>query len=53
MVAQPVLEGLEDVEEEEDGLACMVCREGYRLRPSDLLGVYTYSKRVKDRKSVV
>nr|GMC67386.1 auxin transport protein BIG [Ipomoea batatas] len=46
VVAQPVLEGLEDVEEEEDGLACMVCREGYRLRPTDLLGVYTYSKRV-------
>ncbi|KZV25002.1 auxin transport protein BIG [Dorcoceras hygrometricum] len=46
VVAQPVLEGFEDVEEEEDGLACMVCREGYRLRPTDLLGVYTYSKRV-------
>ncbi|CAI9109909.1 OLC1v1009837C1 [Oldenlandia corymbosa var. corymbosa] len=46
VVAQPVLEGLEDVEEEEEGLACMVCREGYRLRPTDLLGVYTYSKRV-------
>ncbi|XP_073156563.1 auxin transport protein BIG [Henckelia pumila] len=46
VVAQPVLEGLEDVEEEEGGLACMVCREGYRLRPADLLGVYTYSKRV-------
>ncbi|XP_047958465.1 LOW QUALITY PROTEIN: auxin transport protein BIG [Salvia hispanica] len=46
VVAQPVLEGFEDVEDEEDGLACMVCREGYRLRPTDLLGVYTYSKRV-------
>ncbi|KAL8124720.1 auxin transport protein BIG isoform X1 [Apium graveolens] len=46
VVDQPVLEGLEDVEEEEDGLACMVCREGYSLRPTDLLGVYTYSKRV-------
>ncbi|KAL3378594.1 hypothetical protein AABB24_004491 [Solanum stoloniferum] len=47
VVARPVLEGLEDVEdEEEEGLACMVCREGYRLRPTDLLGVYTYSKRV-------
>ncbi|KAK6154972.1 hypothetical protein DH2020_009220 [Rehmannia glutinosa] len=46
IVAQPVLEGFEDVEDEEDGLACMVCREGYRLRPNDLLGVYTYSKRV-------
>ncbi|XP_022727915.1 auxin transport protein BIG-like isoform X2 [Durio zibethinus] len=46
VVAQPLLEGLEDVEEEEDGLACMVCREGYSLRPTDLLGVYSYSKRV-------
>nr|XP_016439279.1 PREDICTED: auxin transport protein BIG-like [Nicotiana tabacum] len=47
VVARPVLKGLEDVEDEdEEGLACMVCREGYRLRPTDLLGVYTYSKRV-------
>lgn len=46
VVSQPVLEGFDDVEDEEDGLACMVCREGYRLRPTDLLGVYTYSKRV-------
>ncbi|EOY03818.1 Auxin transport protein (BIG) isoform 1 [Theobroma cacao] len=46
VVARPFLEGLEDVEEEEDGLACMVCREGYSLRPTDLLGVYSYSKRV-------
>lgn len=46
VVARPLLEGFEDVEEEEDGLACMVCREGYSLRPTDLLGVYSYSKRV-------
>ncbi|EPS73190.1 hypothetical protein M569_01564, partial [Genlisea aurea] len=48
IVSHPVLvEGFEDVEEEEeDGLACMVCREGYKLRPTDLLGVYAYSKRV-------
>ncbi|XVF31619.1 hypothetical protein REPUB_Repub17cG0006900 [Reevesia pubescens] len=46
VVARPLLEGLEDVEEEEDGMACMVCREGYSLRPTDLLGVYSYSKRV-------
>lgn len=45
VVSQPVIEGLEDVEEE-DGLACMVCREGYTLRPNDMLGVYSYSKRV-------
>ncbi|KAL5095744.1 hypothetical protein RYX36_000071 [Vicia faba] len=46
VVSRPVLEGLEDVQEEEDGLACMVCREGYSLRPTDLLGAYSYSKRV-------
>lgn len=46
VVSRPILEGFEDVEEEEDGLACMVCREGYSLRPTDLLGVYSYSKRV-------
>ncbi|KAJ6819607.1 auxin transport protein BIG [Iris pallida] len=46
VVSRPVIEGLEDVEEEEDGLACMVCREGYGLRPNDMLGVYSYSKRV-------
>ncbi|ESQ49882.1 hypothetical protein EUTSA_v10019869mg [Eutrema salsugineum] len=46
VVSQPILEGFEDVEEEGDGLACMVCREGYKLRATDLLGVYSYSKRV-------
>ncbi|XP_019442749.1 PREDICTED: auxin transport protein BIG-like isoform X1 [Lupinus angustifolius] len=46
VVTQLVFEGLEDVQEEEDGLACMVCREGYNLRPGDLLGVYSYSKLV-------
>nr|AGH32778.1 auxin transport protein BIG [Krascheninnikovia arborescens] len=46
VVSRPNLEGFEDVEEEEEGLACMVCREGYSLRPNDLLGVYSYSKRV-------
>ncbi|OVA16901.1 zinc finger protein [Macleaya cordata] len=45
VVARPIIEGLEDVEEE-DGLACMVCREGYSLRPNDMLGIYSYSKRV-------
>ncbi|XP_042440937.1 auxin transport protein BIG-like [Zingiber officinale] len=45
VVSQPVIEGLEDIKEE-DGLACMVCREGYSLKPNDMLGVYSYSKRV-------
>ncbi|PSR87753.1 Auxin transport protein like [Actinidia chinensis var. chinensis] len=46
VLTRSIFEGLEDVEEEVDGLACMVCREGYSLRPTDLLGVYCYSKRV-------
>ncbi|XP_020396329.1 auxin transport protein BIG [Zea mays] len=46
VVSQPTIEGLDDVEEEEDGVACMVCREGYTLRPTDMLGVYAFSKRV-------
>uniref|UniRef100_A0A7N1A599 Auxin transport protein BIG n=1 Tax=Kalanchoe fedtschenkoi TaxID=63787 RepID=A0A7N1A599_KALFE len=46
IVVSRFFECLEDVEEEEDGWACMVCREGYSLRPTDLLGVYSYSKRV-------
>lgn len=47
VVSRPSIEGLEEVEEEEeDGLACMVCREGYSLRPGDALGVYSYTKRV-------
>ncbi|XP_077214481.1 auxin transport protein (BIG) [Tasmannia lanceolata] len=45
VVSQPIIEGFEDVEEE-DGLACMVCREGYSLKPNDMLGIYSYSKRV-------
>ncbi|KAJ1697807.1 hypothetical protein LUZ63_006319 [Rhynchospora breviuscula] len=46
LVSQPFIEGLDDVEEETDGLACMVCREGYTLRPNDILGVYSFGKRV-------
>jgi E3 ubiquitin-protein ligase UBR4 len=46
VVSKPLIEGLEEVEEEEAGLACMVCREGYLLRPTDMLGTYCYSKRV-------
>ncbi|XP_051186441.1 auxin transport protein BIG [Lolium perenne] len=46
VVSQPIIEGFDDVEEEEEGLACMVCREGYTLRPTDMLGVYAFSKRV-------
>ncbi|KAI5072138.1 hypothetical protein GOP47_0012244 [Adiantum capillus-veneris] len=46
VISLPSIEGLDDVQEEEAGLACMVCREGYSLCPSDMLGTYCYSKRV-------
>lgn len=32
--------------EEEKGLQCMVCKEGYSFRPDQVLGVYTFSKRI-------
>jgi E3 ubiquitin-protein ligase UBR4 len=40
-----VIEGMEDLEEEA-GLKCMVCQEGYTFKPMEILGVYTFSKRV-------
>ncbi|KAJ3693241.1 hypothetical protein LUZ60_008721 [Juncus effusus] len=46
VVSQPSIDGLDSIEEEADGLACMVCREGYTFRPTDILGVYSFSKRV-------
>ncbi|KAH7416528.1 hypothetical protein KP509_14G095600 [Ceratopteris richardii] len=46
IVISQSIEGLDDVQEEEAGLACMVCREGYSLCPEDMLGTYCYSKRV-------
>jgi E3 ubiquitin-protein ligase UBR4 len=45
--AKPKIEGLDDMEEEgEDSLSCMVCREGYKLKTTECLGTYTFSKRV-------
>lgn len=35
-----------DDEEEDDGLVCKVCKEGYAYLPTELLGFYTYTKRV-------
>ncbi|CAI5487286.1 unnamed protein product [Closterium sp. Naga37s-1] len=29
-------------------LRCMVCHEGYRLRPNELIGAYTFSRRFSD-----
>ncbi|EGG15028.1 hypothetical protein DFA_09851 [Cavenderia fasciculata] len=41
-VVPTIIEDLED----EEGFTCMVCREGYNFKPDDVLGIYTYSKRV-------
>lgn len=30
---------------EEQGLACCICREGYKFQPNKVLGIYTFSKR--------
>jgi hypothetical protein len=36
--------GLEEGLEEEEGLSCVICKEGYTLRPHEVLGFYVYSK---------
>lgn len=38
---------LKHVEElqEETGLVCIICREGYKFQPTKVLGIYTYTKR--------
>ena len=39
---------VDDLEDEEDGdLVCVVCREGYGLRPIDAVGVYCLCRRVR------
>ena len=30
---------------EESGLACVICREGYRFQPSKVLAIYTFTRR--------
>ena len=44
--------GIEDISDDEEderngGLVCRVCREGYRSRPRELMGVYCFVKRVE------
>jgi E3 ubiquitin-protein ligase UBR4 len=31
--------------DEDKGPKCIVCHEGYSKKPTDILGVYTYSKK--------
>eukprot|EP00026_Physarum_polycephalum_P007765 Phypoly_transcript_07831.p1 GENE.Phypoly_transcript_07831~~Phypoly_transcript_07831.p1 ORF type:complete len:524 (+),score=164.84 Phypoly_transcript_07831:223-1572(+) len=45
ITANVVPKSIEDLEEE-TGFTCMVCREGYSFKPHEVLGFYTYSKRV-------
>ena len=40
-------EDFSDEEDEEGALVCRVCREGYKSRPRELLGVYCFCKRVE------
>jgi len=44
-------EGLDSEDEDEERLSCVICREGYRLRPREPLGVYCYCMRVRDATS--
>ncbi|KYQ89094.1 hypothetical protein DLAC_10325 [Tieghemostelium lacteum] len=45
VTASSVPSSIEDLEEDE-GFTCMVCREGFSFKPEDVLGIYTYSKRI-------
>lgn len=36
---------MEDLEEE-TGHTCMICREGYKYKPAEVLGFYVHSTRV-------
>eukprot|EP00358_Blepharisma_japonicum_P002481 CAMPEP_0202954788 /NCGR_PEP_ID=MMETSP1395-20130829/51131_1 /ASSEMBLY_ACC=CAM_ASM_000871 /TAXON_ID=5961 /ORGANISM="Blepharisma japonicum, Strain Stock R1072" /LENGTH=154 /DNA_ID=CAMNT_0049670607 /DNA_START=2456 /DNA_END=2917 /DNA_ORIENTATION=- len=38
----PDLNKFGDMLDEEAGLACVICKEGYTLRPDDLLGFYVF-----------
>jgi hypothetical protein len=40
------LSAFDEMLAEEPGLSCVICQEGYTLRPQDLLGFYIYSKPV-------
>ncbi|CAD6222096.1 GSCOCG00011717001-RA-CDS, partial [Cotesia congregata] len=53
-----LLQQIEDLGDE-TGLVCVICREGYKFKPSMVLGIYTFTKRcnieefeVKPRKTI-
>lgn len=35
--------------EEEKGISCIICHEGYSIKPAEILGIYVYSKMYKTR----
>lgn len=39
-----VLKQVEDLGEEQ-GLTCIICREGYKFQPNKVLGIYTFTKK--------
>lgn len=41
IVAAEQLHGLEQLDED-NGLLCMICREGYSFKRDDILGIYTF-----------
>ncbi|XP_015793075.1 E3 ubiquitin-protein ligase UBR4-like isoform X2 [Tetranychus urticae] len=43
MAKSSILRQVEDLGEEQ-GLSCIICREGYKFQPSKVLGIYTFTK---------
>ena len=43
-IKSSVLRQLDDISDEQ-GLTCVICREGYRFQPTKVLGIYTFTKR--------
>ncbi|XP_015606097.1 protein purity of essence isoform X2 [Cephus cinctus] len=39
-----ILQQMEDLGDE-TGLVCVICREGYKFQPNQVLGIYTFTKR--------
>ncbi|XP_037079445.1 E3 ubiquitin-protein ligase UBR4-like [Pollicipes pollicipes] len=44
VIKSSVLRQLDDISDEQ-GLTCVICREGYKFQPTKVLGIYTYTKR--------
>lgn len=44
MAKSSILRQVEDLGEEQ-GLICIICREGYKFQPAKVLGIYTFTKK--------